>query len=48
MLQATLDMNEKFKPLGDEPPTVQCSTCHKRSRHVDADLPPAAAAKPQP
>jgi hypothetical protein len=48
MLQASMDMNEKFKTLGDEPPTVQCSTCHKRSRHVDADLPPAAAAKPQP
>lgn len=46
MLQGVMDMNEKFKTLGDEPPAVQCSTCHKRSRHVDADLPPPGA-KPE-
>jgi hypothetical protein len=42
MLRAVMDMNEKFKTIeSDEPPSVMCSTCHKRSRHVDADLPPA-------
>jgi hypothetical protein len=41
MLRAAMAMNETFKPLDDDPPQVQCSTCHKRSRHVEADLPPA-------
>lgn len=41
MLKAAMAMNETFKTVdSDEPPSVQCSTCHKRSRHVDADLPP--------
>jgi len=41
MLKASIAMNETFKTVSsDEPPAVQCSTCHKRSRHVDADLPP--------
>ena len=41
MLKAAMAMNETFKTLEtDETPSVQCSTCHKRSRHVDADLPP--------
>jgi len=41
MLKASMAMNETFKTLEtDDTPTVQCSTCHKRSRHVDADLPP--------
>jgi hypothetical protein len=41
MLKASMAMNESFKVVdSDEPPSVQCSTCHKRSRHVDADLPP--------
>jgi hypothetical protein len=39
MLRATMDMNEKFKTIGDEPPEVSCATCHKRSRHVDDKLP---------
>ena len=50
MLRSVMDTNEKFKAISpDDPPTVMCSTCHKRSRHVDADLPPAepkAAAQP--
>jgi hypothetical protein len=42
MLRAVMEMNEKFKTIeADEPPVVMCSTCHKRSRMVDADLPPA-------
>jgi hypothetical protein len=42
MLRAVMDTNEKFKAINpDDPPVVMCSTCHKRSRHVDADLPPA-------
>jgi hypothetical protein len=41
MLKAAMAMNETFKTVGsDDPPSVQCSTCHKRNRHVDADLPP--------
>jgi hypothetical protein len=41
MVKAAIAMNETFKTVSsDDPPTVQCSTCHKRSRHVDADLPP--------
>jgi hypothetical protein len=41
MLRAAMQMNEEFKAIDlDEPPVVMCSTCHKRSRHVDADLPP--------
>ena len=41
MLKAAMAMNETFKTLEtDDTPSVQCSTCHKRSRHVDADLPP--------
>jgi hypothetical protein len=42
MLRATMDMNEKFKTIGDEPPEVSCATCHKRSRHVDDKLPAEA------
>jgi len=42
MLRSVMDTNEKFKAINaDDPPMVMCSTCHKRSRHVDADLPPA-------
>ncbi len=42
MLRAVMEMNEKFKTIeADEPPVVMCSTCHKRSRMVDSDLPPA-------
>ena len=42
MLRAVMDTNEKFKTIRPEdPPVVMCSTCHKRSRMVDADLPPA-------
>lgn len=42
MLKAAMAMNESFKELtsDDDTPSVQCSTCHKRSRQVDADLPP--------
>lgn len=41
MLKAAMAMNETFKTIeSDETPTVQCSTCHKRTRHVEADLPP--------
>jgi hypothetical protein len=41
MLRAAMQTNEQFKAIDpDEPPRVMCSTCHKRSRHVDADLPP--------
>lgn len=41
MLRAAMQTNEQFKAIdADEPPRVMCSTCHKRSRHVDADLPP--------
>jgi hypothetical protein len=40
MLRATIAMNQSFKEIGDDPPVVQCSTCHKRARMVDADLPP--------
>jgi len=41
MLRAAMQTNEQFKAIDmDEPPRVLCSTCHKRSRHVDADLPP--------
>jgi len=41
MLRASMQMNEQFKAIeADEPPRVMCATCHKRSRHVDADLPP--------
>jgi hypothetical protein len=41
MLKASMAMNQAFTSVdSDEPPSVQCSTCHKRSRHVDADLPP--------
>ena len=42
MLRASLEMNEKFKTIGDEPPEVSCATCHKRSRHVDDKLPAEA------
>jgi hypothetical protein len=42
MLRAVMDMNEKFKTIGDEPPEVSCATCHKRSRHVDDKLPAEA------
>ena len=42
MLRAVMEMNEKFKTIeADEPPVVMCSTCHKRSRMVDSELPPA-------
>jgi hypothetical protein len=42
MLRAVMETNEKFKAIRPEdPPVVMCSTCHKRSRMVDADLPPA-------
>ena len=42
MLRSMIDTNEKFKAIKPEdPPVVMCSTCHKRSRMVDADLPPA-------
>jgi hypothetical protein len=48
MLKASTAMNEAFKSVdSDEPPSVQCSTCHKRSRHVDADLPPEKPKDPQ-
>jgi hypothetical protein len=41
MLKSVMATNEAFKAIeADDTPTVQCSTCHKRSRHVDADLPP--------
>jgi hypothetical protein len=40
MLQGVMDMNEKFTTLGDDAPQVACSTCHKRSRHVEDELPP--------
>lgn len=41
MLKSVMATNEAFKVIeADDTPTVQCSTCHKRSRHVDADLPP--------
>ncbi len=40
MLQGVMDMNEKFKTLGEDAPQVACSTCHKRSRHVEDELPP--------
>jgi hypothetical protein len=41
MLKASMATNEAFKTIGgDDTPEVQCSTCHKRSRHVDSDLPP--------
>jgi hypothetical protein len=41
MLKAAMAMNETFKTIeSDEPVTIQCSTCHKRNRHPDADLPP--------
>jgi cytochrome c553 len=41
MAKAAMAMNETFKTIeSDDPIAVQCSTCHKRSRHVDADLPP--------
>jgi hypothetical protein len=41
MLKTVMMVNEQFKAVdADEPPRVMCSTCHKRSRHVDADLPP--------
>jgi hypothetical protein len=43
MLQAVMDMNEKFKTLGEDAPQVACSTCHKRSRHVEDELPPPKA-----
>lgn len=43
MLKAVLQTNETFKAaIEDDPPQVQCSTCHKRSRHVDDDLPAQA------
>jgi cytochrome c peroxidase len=35
-------LNAKFKTLGDDAPQVACSTCHKRSRHVEDELPPPA------
>jgi len=41
MLRTVMQVNEQFQAIdADEPPRVMCSTCHKRSRHVDADLPP--------
>jgi len=41
MLKSVMATNEAFRAIEtDDTPTVQCSTCHKRSRHVDADLPP--------
>ena len=41
MLRTVMLVNERFEAVdADEPPRVMCSTCHKRSRHVDADLPP--------
>ncbi|HXE79602.1 MAG TPA: c-type cytochrome [Vicinamibacterales bacterium] len=41
MVRAVVQMNEQFKAIEmDQPPSVMCSTCHKRSRHVDSDLPP--------
>jgi hypothetical protein len=41
MLKATMAMNEAFKSIeSDEPVTVRCSTCHKRDRHPNTDLPP--------
>lgn len=47
MLRAVMEMNEKFKTIeADEPPVVMCSTCHKRSRMVDSDLPPAEPKPP--
>lgn len=42
MLKATMAMNEAFKAIeSDEPVIVRCSTCHKRDRHPNTDLPPA-------
>jgi len=43
MVKAVMQANETFKTgIEDDPPQVQCSTCHKRSRHVDDDLPATA------
>lgn len=40
MVKAAMQANEVFKTgIEDDPPQIQCSTCHKRSRHVDDDLP---------
>jgi Photosynthetic reaction centre cytochrome C subunit len=47
MMRTTLDLNEKFKDLGDmdDETKVTCATCHRRSRHPEIE-PPAAPAKP--
>ncbi len=43
MVKAVMQANETFKTgIEDDPPQLQCSTCHKRSRHVDDDLPATA------
>lgn len=43
MVKAAMQMNETFKAgIEDDSPQVQCATCHKRSRHVDDDLPEKA------
>jgi len=39
MLRGMIAMNAEFKKIEDDTPQVQCSTCHKRSRHVEDDLP---------
>jgi hypothetical protein len=49
MLRSAMQTNEAFKAVNpDDPPVVMCSTCHKRSRHVDADLPPKEEKPTQP
>lgn len=44
MVKATTSLNEQFKDLGemDQATKVSCATCHRRSRHPEIDLPPAA------
>ena len=44
MVQQTMHLNEQFKDLGemDQPTKVTCATCHRRSRHPEIELPPAA------
>ncbi len=49
MMRTVIDLNEKFKDLGDmdDETKVTCATCHRRSRHPEIE-PPAAAPKPAP
>ncbi len=47
MVKTTTQLNQEFQDLGeaDQPTKVTCATCHRRSRHPELDLPPAAPKK---